>query len=258
MAGLFITGTDTGVGKTFVARGIASALRARGRRVGVLKPVETGCGAGMTRRPADALALRSAAGSTLSVDRICPYRLDAPLAPDVAARLENVRIDPEVILAAFRVIDADHDLTIVEGAGGLLVPIVQRYAMADLARDLDLPLLVVVDSRLGAINHTLLTLEAAAARGLAVRGYVPQPCRGGGRSRRHQRLRAGARDGRAMFGHDRMDAGGRNRPRGHRREGSRLGNAAAGPCRLPRLTSGGPRSSLSSRRVRSLDRGFCL
>lgn len=171
MAGLFITGTDTGVGKTFVARGIASALRARGLRVGVLKPVETGCGA-VDRRPADALALRAAAGSTLSLDRICPYRLDAPLAPDVAARLEHVRIDPREIVAAFRTIDRNHDVTLVEGAGGLLVPVVDRYTMADLACDLDLPLLVVVDSKLGAINHTLLTLEAAAARGLAVRGYV--------------------------------------------------------------------------------------
>ena len=172
MVGLFVTGTDTGVGKTFVARGIASALCARGRRVGVMKPVETGCSGGAARRPADALALREAAGSKLPLDRICPYQLDAPLAPDVAARLENTRIDPEVIVAAFRHIRARHDLTIVEGAGGLLVPIVERYCMADLARDLDLPLLVVVDSKLGAINHTLLTLEAAAARGLAVCGYV--------------------------------------------------------------------------------------
>ena len=171
MAGLFITGTDTGVGKTFVTRGIASTLRAQGRRVGVLKPVETGCG-GLTRRPADALALRAAAGSTLSIDRVCPYRLDAPLAPDVAARLENVRIDPAAIVAAFRAVERDHDVTLVEGAGGLLVPIRDRYSMANLARDLDLPLLVVVDSKLGAINHTLLTLEAAAARGLSVRGYV--------------------------------------------------------------------------------------
>ena len=171
-AGLFITGTDTGVGKTFVTRGIASTLRAQGRRVGVLKPVETGCGGSLTRRPADALALRAAAGSTLRIDRICPYQLDAPLAPDVAARLENRRIDPAVIVAAFRAVERDHDVTLVEGAGGLLVPIVERYSMADLARDLDLPLLVVVDSKLGAINHTLLTLEAAAARGLSVRGYV--------------------------------------------------------------------------------------
>ena len=172
MAGLFITGTDTGVGKTFVARGIASALRARGRRVGVMKPVETGCGGAATRRPGDALALKAAAGSKLDLDRICPYQLDAPLAPDVAARLENTRIDPAVIVAAFRDIRAGHDLTLVEGAGGLLVPVVERYVMADLARDLDLPLLVVVDSKLGAINHTLLTLEAAAARGLTVCGYV--------------------------------------------------------------------------------------
>ena len=172
MPGLFVTGTDTGVGKTFVARGIAAALRARGRRIGVMKPVETGCGAGLTRRPADALALRAAAGSKLSLDRICPYQLDAPLAPDVAARLENTRIDPAAIVAAFHAIDDEHDLTLVEGAGGLLVPIVERYVMADLAHDLGLPLLVVVDSKLGAINHTLLTLEAASARGLAVRGYV--------------------------------------------------------------------------------------
>lgn len=172
MAGLFVTGTDTGVGKTFVACGIASALRARGRRVGVMKPVETGCGDGPARRPADALALRAAAGSTLPIDRVCPCRLAAPLAPLVAARLENARIDPEVLVTAFRAIEKEHDLTLVEGAGGLLVPIAERYSMADLARDLDLPLLVVVDSKLGAINHTLLTLEAAAARGLAVRGYV--------------------------------------------------------------------------------------
>ena len=172
MAGVFITGTDTGVGKTFVARGIASALRDRGRRVGVMKPIETGCGGGTTWRPADALALRAAAGSTLPLDRVCPYRLDAPLAPDVAARLENVRIDPVAIVAAFRAIAQEHDVTLVEGAGGLLVPIRERYTMADLAGDLGLPLLVVVDSKLGAINHTLLTIEAAAARGLAVRGYV--------------------------------------------------------------------------------------
>ena len=172
MPGWFVTGTDTGVGKTFVARGIAAALRARGRRIGVMKPVETGCGADITRRPADALALRAAAGSTLPLDRICPYQLDAPLAPDIAARLENTRIDPAAIVAAFRAIEDEHDLTLVEGAGGLLVPIAERYTMADLAGDLDLPLLVVVHSKLGAINHTLLTLEAAAARGLAVSGYL--------------------------------------------------------------------------------------
>ncbi|MXY24314.1 MAG: dethiobiotin synthase [Acidobacteria bacterium] len=168
----FITGTDTGVGKTFVACAIAAALRARGLRVGVMKPVETGCGPAGARRPRDAAALRAAAGSTLELDTICPWQLAAPLAPDVAARLEGKRIDPAGILSVFREIDRAHDITLVEGAGGLLVPIDGPYTMADLACDLDLPLLVVVNSKLGAINHTLLTLEAAASRGLHVAGYI--------------------------------------------------------------------------------------
>ncbi len=172
MSGLFITGTDTGVGKTFVARGLAGALRRRGARVGVMKPIETGCGPGSRRSPADAVALAAAAGSRLDLARICPYQLDAPLAPDVAARWEDTRVDPQSIVAGYREIARGHDITLVEGAGGLLVPIVDRYTMADLARDLGIPLLVVVDSKLGAINHTLLTLETAISRGIEVRGYV--------------------------------------------------------------------------------------
>ena len=168
----FITGTDTGVGKTFVACAIAAALRARGLRVGVMKPVETGCGPAGVRRPRDAAALRAAAGSTLELDAICPWQLEAPLAPDVAARLEGKRIDPAGILSVFREIEPAHDFTLVEGAGGLLVPIDGPYTMADLACDLDLPLLVVVNSKLGAINHTLLTLEVAASHGLQVAGYI--------------------------------------------------------------------------------------
>ncbi len=168
----FVTGTGTGVGKTFIACGIAAALHARGVRVGVMKPVETGCGPPGARRPRDAAALRAAAGSALALDRICPWQLEAPLAPDVAARLEGNRVDATRIVSVYREIEQAHDLTLVEGAGGLLVPIDGRYTMADLVRDLDLPLLVVVDSKLGAINHTLLTLEAAAVRGLSVIGYI--------------------------------------------------------------------------------------
>ena len=213
MAGLFITGTDTGVGKTFVARGMVSALRARGRRVGVMKPVETGCGGGMTRRATDALALRSAAGSKVSLDHICPYRLDAPLAPDVAARLENVRIDPQVILAAFRVIDADHDPD----------PRRRRRRPARPNRG------ALFHGRPGARSRTAAArrgrLEAgrdqphAAHAGGRRRpraggaGLRAQPCRGGGRSGRHECVHAGTLYGCAMPGHHRMDAGGRNRPR---------------------------------------------
>ena len=172
MTGLFITGTDTGVGKTFVTRGIAGALKQRGVHVGVMKPIETGCGPSNQRSPKDAAALASAAGSKLDLARICPYQFEAPLAPDVAARQENTTVDPQLILAGYHEIASGHDITLVEGAGGLLVPIVDRYTMADLAHDLGVPLLVVVDSKLGAINHTLLTLETAASRGLEVRGYV--------------------------------------------------------------------------------------
>ena len=172
MRGVFITGTDTGVGKTFVARGIAGMLQARGLRVGVMKPVETGCTNGDALHPADAAALRAAARSVTALTTICPYRFETPVAPDVAARLAGTRIDPAVILDAYHTIEASHDVTLVEGAGGLLVPVVDRYTMADLARDIALPILVVVDSKLGAINHTLLTLECAQGRNLSTAAYV--------------------------------------------------------------------------------------
>ena len=95
MSGLFVTGTDTGVGKTFVASALATALRARERRVGVVKPVETG----VVCEPEDALALRAAAGDPAPLDDVCPYRLRAPLAPAVAARLEGVRINVDHLVA---------------------------------------------------------------------------------------------------------------------------------------------------------------
>ena len=173
MAGFFITGTDTGVGKTFVACGLARSFHDRGLRVGVMKPVETGC----SRRddellPADALRLLMAARSDQDLSSVCPYRFEAPLAPDVAARRAGQQIDPQVIHDRCRAIARSHDIIVVEGAGGLLVPIWNRYSMADLAADLGLPLLVVAASRLGAVSHTLLTLELAAARGLPVAAYV--------------------------------------------------------------------------------------
>lgn len=171
--GFFVTGTDTGVGKTFIACGLARILRDRGMRVGVMKPVETGC---VWRAdeldPSDARLLSLAAGTSQSLSSICPYRFETPLAPDLAARQAGRSIDPEVIRDRFRRVESSHDITVVEGAGGLLVPIWERYTMADLASDLGLPLLVVVASRLGAVNHTLLTLEHARVRGLSVSGYV--------------------------------------------------------------------------------------
>ena len=173
MRGVFVTGTDTGVGKTFVTVGLARVLSSQGLRVGVMKPIGTGCARnGDTLIPSDASLLRSAAGAHQDLSSVCPYRFEAPLAPDVAARQVGATINPEVICDQFRLVARTHDVVLVEGAGGLLVPIWERYTMADLASQLGLPLLVVAASRLGAVNHTLLTLELAKLRGLRVVAYV--------------------------------------------------------------------------------------
>jgi dethiobiotin synthetase len=172
---LFITGTDTGVGKTTVASAIAAALRRRGKDVGVLKPVETGCqvAADGRRVPADAEQLRWAAGrDDEDVDLVCPFRLRDPLAPSVAARREGIRLELPDLVDAVRRVAARHELVLVEGAGGLLVPINGTATFADLARACDLRLLVVVGNRLGAINHACLTIDWARGAGLVVAGYV--------------------------------------------------------------------------------------
>jgi dethiobiotin synthetase len=173
--GLFVTGTDTGVGKTLVACALVRALRARGLDVGVMKPVETGVGG---RGPLDALALRRAAGVADPLEEVCPQHFALAAAPAVAARAERRAVDLEALLATFRGLAARHAMLVVEGAGGLLVPVGKGDTLADLAREMALPLLVVARATLGTINHTVLTLEAAAARGLALAGVVISHCDG--------------------------------------------------------------------------------
>ncbi len=171
--GIFITGTDTGVGKTLVACGLAALLKKRGYKVGVMKPAETGCKEKNGKLfPDDAFHLQQASGCDDPLERICPYRLWLPLAPSVAAAKERVKIDISLIVNLYDEISSAHDITLVEGAGGLLVPLLPRYTYADLARAMELPLLVVAANRLGAINHLLLTLEHASCRGLNVLGYA--------------------------------------------------------------------------------------
>lgn len=171
MSALVVTGTDTGVGKTLVAAAVVAGLAARGLRVGVAKPVETGC----TGTPEDAAALAGAAAAAEPLEAICPVRLPAPLAPLLAAERAGTAIDAAALVAALRARAAAHDLLVVEGAGGLLVPLTPAVSYADLAAALAAPVLLVVGSRLGAINHALLTLEVLAARGLAAAGYVVSP-----------------------------------------------------------------------------------
>lgn len=173
MNAVFVTGTDTGCGKTAVGCALARSVRASGRRVRVLKPIETGCESRDGElRPADALALARAAGDDAPLARLCPYRLALPAAPEVAARDANVKLELGPIADALALARRDADLVIVEGAGGLLVPIAPDLDMAGLAAALDLPVLVAARATLGTINHTLLTLQVARARGLHVVGLV--------------------------------------------------------------------------------------
>jgi dethiobiotin synthetase len=168
---LFVTGTDTGAGKTTVACALLAAARARGLRTLAMKPIETGC----NPIAADALALERAAtgDETRDAPPLTLFRFAAPLAPSVAAELEGRAIDlAPIVRAANRLRARAPDLLLVEGAGGLLVPITDAIDMAGLAAALRLPLLVVARDGLGTINHTLLTLEAAATRGLPVAAVI--------------------------------------------------------------------------------------
>jgi dethiobiotin synthetase len=167
--GWFVTGTDTGVGKTVVACALAEQLRARRQPVGVMKPIETGVG---PQGPLDAIALIEASGAEDPLELVCPQRFELPAAPRVAAARERRAVDLACIRDAYAELRRRHPLLIVEGAGGLLVPIAADYTMADLMVELGLPLIVVARAALGTVNHTLLTLEAAERRGLGVAGVV--------------------------------------------------------------------------------------
>jgi len=169
MRGLFVTGTDTGVGKTLVACAIARALHERGLDLGVMKPIETGVS---REGPLDAIALRAAAGADDALDLVCPQQFSLPAAPTVAAAHEGREVDLAVVDAAWTVLSARHESMLVEGAGGLLVPATAALTMGDLADRFGLPLLIAARGALGTINHTRLTLEAAERRGLEVAGVV--------------------------------------------------------------------------------------
>ncbi len=170
---LLVTGTDTGVGKTLVGAALAAALAKR-LAVGVLKPAETGCrrGGDGSLVPEDATRLRIASGCGADLETICPFRYEEPLAPWIAAERSGQAISIERLRECFDRLTSTAEIVLVEGAGGLLVPLRRDYGFADLAADLGLRLLLVVGTRLGAINQTLLTLECAKRRGLVVAGYV--------------------------------------------------------------------------------------
>ena len=170
--GIFVTGTDTGVGKTIVAATLALLSRMRGIDAGVMKPVTSGCREENGRLVSDdARLLCLAAGITCS-DDVTPYLLRKPLAPAEAARIDGVTIDIGRIKPSCEQLAAEHEVMIMEGAGGLMVPLAGGLLVADLVRELDLALLVVARPGLGTINHTVLTCFAAQQMGIRVAGVI--------------------------------------------------------------------------------------
>lgn len=175
MNAYFVTGTDTDVGKTTLARALlAAASHAELRCIGI-KPAESGCERqdDDQLQPADALALYQASSLQVPLADTCPYRFAEPVAPAVAARHAQVAIQLDRIgQIVARIRSLSPDLLLVEGAGGLLVPFAENILAADIARYLQLPILVVARPDLGTINHTSLTLEVAQARGLTIAGFA--------------------------------------------------------------------------------------
>jgi dethiobiotin synthetase len=163
--GLFVVGTDTAVGKTYVAARIAAALAHAGAKVGVYKPAASGCRrVGRSLVSDDAMALWEAAGRPGELTAVCPQRFAAPLAPHLAAKEERKEIDSALLRRGLDYWLRRSEIVVVEGAGGLMSPIGERDYIADLAEHFGFPLVIVSPNRIGAINSTLLTLIAAAAR----------------------------------------------------------------------------------------------
>jgi len=172
-AGIFITGTDTEIGKTVVAGGLAAALKAAGINVGVMKPIASG---GVEHKghivSEDAIFLQHAAQVDDALDLINPICLRHPLAPSMAAEIEGASIDLRQIDKAFAELCQRHEFIVVEGVGGIAVPICEEILVADMAQRFQLPLLIVARPDLGTINHTVLTVEFARSYNLEVCGIV--------------------------------------------------------------------------------------
>jgi dethiobiotin synthetase len=170
MSGFFITATDTEVGKTIITGGLAGILRQRGWDAGVYKPIQSGHLA--SNPQGDAARLQHLSGVSDPVTEICSYSVDEPLAPLLALRRAGKNVCLHDLISQYEVLKRKHDVLLVEGAGGLAVPYVEDGLVVDLAVQLSLPLIIVVRPNLGTVNHTLLTIEYARARGLRIAGVI--------------------------------------------------------------------------------------
>ena len=173
MNNIFVTGTDTDVGKTRISEALIELLREQGHTVAGMKPIASGCD--MTAdglRNDDAVRLIEQANADLPYDLINPYAFEPAIAPHIAARQAGVSIDLKLIKSSYQQIQQKTDVVVVEGAGGWLVPINETETMADLAKTLNLSIVLVVGIRLGCINHALLTIESIKQSGLSIVGWV--------------------------------------------------------------------------------------
>jgi dethiobiotin synthetase len=171
--GLFITGTDTGVGKTVVAAAIIKALHLQGIHACGMKPIETGCSrVGNTLYPSDGMFLKKVARMDEHIGFVTPYCFENPVAPSLASEMEGKAIHIPLITEKFQALLERYPAVVVEGIGGILVPIKKDYFVVDLIRELDLPLVIVARPSLGTINHTLLTIDYALGKGIKVSGVI--------------------------------------------------------------------------------------
>ncbi|MBT6600633.1 MAG: dethiobiotin synthase [Nitrospina sp.] len=169
----FITGTDTNVGKTVVTACLLALYRKYGIDAGIMKPIETGVDQECSSESnSDAKFLLSISGNKDSLEEICPVRLKPSAAPLQATRIIGQTLDIKLILESFHRLQAKHDQMLVEGIGGLLVPLKDNYLVSDLIKDMDLPLIIVSRISLGTINHTLLTVKAAKQIGVKIAGII--------------------------------------------------------------------------------------
>ena len=173
MSGYFITGTDTDVGKTVVTACLATLFKSQGKDVGVMKPIETGvdpeCSSAAN---SDAKFLMEVTGNTDQEEEVCPCRLKIPASPYQAAQMAGTKIQPSTLIDKFKVLQSRHEGMLVEGVGGLLVPITRNYDVSDLALETGLPLIIVSRFRIGTLNHTLLTVQAAKQKGIIIKGII--------------------------------------------------------------------------------------
>ena len=166
---IFITGTDTGVGKTIVTAAVCSCIKSSGKRVAAMKPIQTGTD---TQKTLDIEFVYKVLDEEFLIDDVCPYRFTKPLSPKLASEVSGKEIHVNDILSAYKTLEEKFEYVVIEGAGGILAPVKNNYFIVDLINEMESPVIIVTRPALGTINHTLLTIESAKNKGLSILGII--------------------------------------------------------------------------------------